>query len=158
MHFFLPYLSSITKLGNGVDNIKQIYRPGGAMYRPIKGHKWQGHHAWRRGSSKSQEWCHWHEWPCIGWHIIIMAPYIMYRKEEELNTKGFLFGEVRPKWAKFKEEGGSNTEFLWMSFMDGPQGYNTELHSFPYEVGYPSCLSYVWNPKNMNSGSFRLKT
>ena len=71
-----------------------------------------------------------------------MAPYIMYRKEEELNTKGFLFGEVRPKWAKFKEEGGSNTEFLWMSFMDGPQGYNTELHSFPYEVGYSSCIDY----------------
>ena len=47
-----------------------------------------------------------------------MAPYIMYRKEEELNTKGFLFGEVRPKWAKFKEEGGQTQNFygcpLWM--------------------------------------------
>ena len=49
--------------------IKQIHRPGGAMYRPIQGHKWQWHHEWRRVSSKSHEWCHWHEWPCIGWYI-----------------------------------------------------------------------------------------
>ena len=49
--------------------IKQIHRPGGAMYRPIQGHKCQWHHEWRRVSSKSHEWCHWHEWPCIGWYI-----------------------------------------------------------------------------------------
>ena len=49
--------------------IKQIHRPGGAMYRPIQGHEWQWHHEWRRVSSKSHEWCHWHEWPCIGWYI-----------------------------------------------------------------------------------------
>ena len=49
--------------------IKQIHRPGGALYRPIQGHKWQWHHEWRRVSSKSHEWCHWHEWPCIGWYI-----------------------------------------------------------------------------------------
>ena len=56
----------VTSLSFG---IKQIHRPGGAMYRPIQGHKWQWHHEWRRVSSKSHEWCHWHEWPCIGWYI-----------------------------------------------------------------------------------------
>ena len=49
--------------------IKQIHRPGGAIYRPIQGHECQWHHEWRRVSSKSHEWCHWHEWPCIGWYI-----------------------------------------------------------------------------------------
>ena len=39
------------------------------MYRPIQGHEWQWHHEWRRVSSKSHEWCHWREWPCIGWYI-----------------------------------------------------------------------------------------
>ena len=46
---------------------------------------------------------------------------MMARKVEGLNRKGVLFGEVRPKWAKYKEEGGiKNPEFLWISFMDGP--------------------------------------
>jgi len=49
--------------------IKQIHRPGEAMYRPIQGHEWQWHPEWRQVRPKSHEWCHWHEWSCIGWYI-----------------------------------------------------------------------------------------
>ena len=64
-------------------DIKQIHRPGGAMYRPIQGHEWRWHHEWRWVSSKSHE-------------ILDTRAQTVYLNGFQINPKLFQWGSSDP--------------------------------------------------------------